>query len=54
MAENNNERRHLKPIGPGQAYEYYKNMVTDLEISLIKEQLKKNKLDFIPQTHNVY
>jgi len=33
---------------------FYTNMLTDLEIKLIKEQLKKNKPYFIPQTHNVY
>ncbi len=48
------ERKYLNPFTPKQAYEYYTNMLTDLEITLIKEQLKKNKLDFIPLTHNVY
>ena len=34
--------------------EHYKNIVIDLEIRLIKEQLKKNKLDFIPFSPNAY
>jgi len=38
----------------GDAYERYKNILTDLEISLIRDLVKKNKLDFIPLTHNVY
>jgi len=37
-----------------EAYEHYKNIVVDLEIKLIKEQLKKNKLDFIPFSPNAY
>ncbi len=37
-----------------QEYEHYKNIVLDLEIRLIKEQLKKNKLDFIPFSPNAY
>lgn len=36
------------------AYERYKNIVTDLEINLIRDLVKKNKLDFIPLTHDVY
>jgi alpha-amylase len=39
---------------PSEQYEHYKNIVLDLEIRLIKEQLKKNKLDFIPFSPNAY
>ncbi|HEV8287226.1 MAG TPA: glycoside hydrolase family 57 protein [Chitinophagaceae bacterium] len=53
MAEHKG-RKHLNFVTPEDAYEHYKNIVTDLEINLIKEQLKKNRLDFIPLTHNVY
>jgi len=35
-------------------HEYYKNVGIDLEIRLIKEQLKKNKPDFIPFSLNAY
>jgi len=53
--EPNKNRKYINPfMYSKEAYEYYKNMITDLEISLIKEQLKKNKFAFIPQTHNIY
>ena len=54
MAEHAQGRKYINDVEPQDAYEQYKNIVTDLEIMLIKEQLKKNKLDFIPLTHNVY
>ena len=41
---------HLSP----EAYEHYRNIIVDLEIKLIKEQLKKNKLDFIPFSPTAY
>jgi alpha-amylase len=37
-----------------EAHGDYKNMLTDLEIRLIKEQVKKNRLDFIPFSPNAY
>jgi hypothetical protein len=39
---------------PTETQDYYKNIVTDLEIRLIKEQVKKNRLDFIPFSPNAY
>ena len=55
MADENVKRNYPnKNHTPKQVHEYYSNMVTDLEITLIKTQLKKHKLNFIPQTHNVY
>jgi alpha-amylase len=37
-----------------ETHDHYKNIVTDLEIRLIKEQVKKNRLDFIPFSPNAY
>ena len=37
-----------------ETHDHYENMVTDLEIRLIKEQVKKNRLDFIPFSPNAY
>jgi alpha-amylase len=37
-----------------QVHQHYKNILTDLEITLIKQQLEKHKLIFLPQTHNLY
>ena len=39
---------------PAETQDHYGNMVTDLEIRLIKEQVKKNRLDFIPFSPNAY
>lgn len=39
---------------PDETQDYYNNIITDLEIRLIKEQVKKNKLDFIPFSPNAY
>jgi hypothetical protein len=33
---------------------YYKNMITDLEITLIREQIRITRRDLIPLTHNYY
>ena len=39
---------------PAETQDHHGNMVTDLEIRLIKEQVKKNRLDFIPFSPNAY
>lgn len=39
---------------PTETRDHYKNIMTDLEIRLIKEQVKKNRLDFIPFSPNAY
>ncbi|HEV8506276.1 MAG TPA: glycoside hydrolase family 57 protein [Chitinophagaceae bacterium] len=54
MADRDHGGKFLTPFMSQDAHEHYKNIVLDLEIRLIKEQLKKNKLDFIPLSPNVY
>jgi alpha-amylase len=45
---------YLKRSSCSETHDHYKNIVTDLEIRLIKEQVKKNRLDFIPFSPNAY
>jgi len=48
------DANYLIQLLPLEMQDHYKNMITDLEIRLIKEQVKKNRLDFIPFSPNAY
>ena len=48
------EAAYLTHLLPAETQDHFKNIVTDLEIRLIIEQVKKNRLDFIPFSPNAY
>lgn len=56
MSDNNrNSCKYLNPFNsPQEVYDYFKNIMTDMEISLVNEQLRKNNMHFINQTNNLY
>jgi alpha-amylase len=56
MSDNNkNGCKHLNPYESAQeVYDYFTSILTDMEISLVNEQIRKNNMHFINQTNNLY
>lgn len=56
MSDNNrNSCSYLNPFkSPQQVYDYFRSALVDMEITLINEQIRKNKMHFINQTNNLY
>lgn len=56
MSDNNRSNcRHLTPFhSPEEVYHYFTSILTDMEITLVNEQLRKNKMHFINQANNLY
>ena len=48
------EKDYLMHSSCSETHDHYKNIVTDFEIRLVKEQVKKNRLVFIPFSPNAY
>lgn len=56
LSDNNrNTCKYLNPFNsPAEVYEYFKSILTDIEITLVNELLRKNKMHYINQTNNLY
>jgi alpha-amylase len=56
MSDNNrSSSKHLIHFeSPRQVYDNFTSILTDMEITLVNEQLRKNKMHFINQTNNLY
>ena len=56
MSDNNrNSCKHLNPFEtPQKVYDSFTSILTDMEISLVNEQIRKNNMHFINQTNNLY
>ncbi len=56
MSDNNkNSCKHLNPFDtPQEVFDCFISMLTDMEISLVNEQIGKNNMHFINQTNNLY
>lgn len=56
MSDNNkNGCKYLNPFNTTQeVYDYFTSIMTDMEITLVNEQLKRNNMHFINQTNNLY
>jgi len=56
MSDNNKKAcKHLNPFdGPEAVYSAFTSILTDMEISLVNEQIRKNNMHFINQTNNLY
>ena len=52
---NRNSCKYLNPFNsPTEVYDYFKSIMTDMEITLVNEQLRKNNMHFINQPNNLY
>jgi len=56
MSDNNKKAcKHLNPFdGPEAVYSAFTSILTDMEISLVNEQIRKNNMHLINQTNNLY
>jgi alpha-amylase len=56
MADSNSQKtKYINPFNtPQEMYDCYTSIVTDMEITLITEQLQKHNMHFINQTYNVF
>ena len=56
MSDNNKSAcKHLNPFDTAEeVYEYFTSILSDMEISLVNEQIRKNNMHFINQTNNLY